>query len=741
MTTTAIATNTSSPTLQVEPGGPPAEFEVTVTNGSDRFASFQVELIAAGHNGDGPNTWYKLSPTASSKKPPGAVTTFHIAILDTPIPGFVGFINVNVRVFSVELSEERRNTLGLTICPTRGATSLQLELPRQQFQTYPGQPLEIPVRVYNPGQHLSQALVRDVHLDAQWLPESAEQHLQIPPGQRVETTLVYQAPFGAAAPSQTYNLVIEASHNHGPPSQVSGIIEVLPMGFVDCESQPKRQQIPPRRQWKFWRSPPVTYSLILNNASNVPQEATLELDSEQQPPCDLRLVPETLVLDPEEQGFFELIARKRRPWLGRPRQLVLELTCLWSNEQVEIRNRQQTLELEVKPILPLGVQLGAALVALYLLWWLSWLNLKNPFFGHSEPVNSLQFNGIGERVISGSNDQTLIEWTVGGFFNPLSNQQRRQFPKPRGRIWRSLLRPFQQREPCSFAGCPTGTKAVRVVRFRPVDNNWLAAGLENGEVQLWDLLAQDSQPFASFTYEPDDRVFALEFSQNARSLFSGHGSGRLLHWDLSQLERGGSADGLQPHQVQDFDFAISALAAIGSDETGLAVAGRFNQFHLWTPQDETQITIPYHSGSQNDYITSLDLAQFNRDYLASADNQGYISLWDLRRCLESNGDCQPLDQWQDGHEGLPVRSVALSDNGCYLVSGGDDGRVVLWSLGADGRRRDSQGQPLIEVQDKSFYSVDIKQVNQRLLVAAGGNDRQEVWVHSQRLANSSCDRP
>jgi WD-40 repeat-containing protein len=33
-----------------------------------------------------------------------------------------------------------------------------------------------------------------------------------------------------------------------------------------------------------------------------------------------------------------------------------------------------------------------------------------------------------------------------------------------------------------------GQKAMRVVRFRPVNNDMAAIGLENGEIQLWDLL-------------------------------------------------------------------------------------------------------------------------------------------------------------------------------------------------------------------------------------------------------------
>lgn len=742
MSSSVITTKLSNKELHFEPGGSPASCDITVINGCDRFASFQVQLVAAGTDESRPANWYRMSPTASSKKPPGAATTFHVTIIDSPIPGFNGLINVKIRVFAIELAEERREMLRLIIGQQQGAIALQLELPLKQAQTRPGQPLDILLRVHNPGQQVSQALLREVAIDPRWLPGSREQQLHIPPGQTVDSHFIYQPPFGAAAPSHRYPFVLEATHNQGPPSEISGTIEVLPMGVLDCSCQPQRQSLPSRRQWRIWRSPPVTYTLTFDNASNIPQQVTVDLAEDASPPCDLTLIPATLALDPEQQGCVDLSASKTRPWFGRTRSLTLPLTVLWSDPRVEIQNPTPTLELDIKPIVPLAAQLLGALAILYLLWWLSWLNPKTPFFGHTEPVNTVKFDGLGERVISGSNDQTLIEWRVSGFLNPLIHPQKRQFPQPRSHWWQAIARRFQPREPCPVPGCSEPTQAVRVIAFRPVDNNWLAVGLETGDIHLWNLLDSSLQPVQSLRDQPDDRVFALQFSQNANFLFSGHGSGQLLQWDLRPLKQGPSPATIPPPQRQDFDFAIYAMTTLEGDSPQLALGGRFNQFRLWSPDQETQHHLSYHPGGGNDYITSLDRAQFNRHRLVSADNQGYVTLWNMQSCLDGSDDCQIIDQWQDGHDSLPVRSVALSDNGCYLVSGGDDGKVMLWPLTADGRRYLSEGQTLTQFRDRTIYSVDIKLVGDRILLAAGSNDHQEVWLTARpRSSESGCDRP
>ncbi|NJK65177.1 MAG: hypothetical protein HC941_00360 [Microcoleus sp. SU_5_3] len=46
------------------------EFDVTVVNESNKFASFYIELLAIGADSESNVKWYSLEPKVSAKKPP-----------------------------------------------------------------------------------------------------------------------------------------------------------------------------------------------------------------------------------------------------------------------------------------------------------------------------------------------------------------------------------------------------------------------------------------------------------------------------------------------------------------------------------------------------------------------------------------------------------------------------------------------------------------------------------------------
>ncbi|NER83989.1 MAG: hypothetical protein F6K42_31490 [Leptolyngbya sp. SIO1D8] len=127
--------------------------------------------------------------------------------------------------------------------------------------------------------------------------------------------------------------------------------------------------------------------------------------------------------------------------------------------------------------------------------------------------------------------------------------------------------------------------------------------------------------------------------------------------------------------------------------------------------------------------------------LAAGDSQGYVSLWNLETCLAAVNQCEPVDEWL-AHGGQAVRSVALSADGCHLVSGGDDGRARLWQLSGAGERRldwaDRDTGDVLRRSRKPLNSVDIRQQARQLLVVSGGDDRT-VRLNRVRLrANDQC---
>lgn len=722
MAENSIETEISTKEISFKPGDPPAIFQVTAINKSNRFASFQVEIIAAGADPDRKSDWYTISPKVSAKQPPGDRTSFRVAITDTPIPGFVGIVNLTVRVFSLELPNEQRELLRLILEMGTGSTPLKIDLPIRDFQVFPNNQIEVLVRVANPGQLAANAILKISELNLTWLSAGTERQLQLGAGKQAEIVFSCQIPDVTQAASKIYPFIIEAIQSNGPPSKVGGTIEVLPMGFIEFQCNPKKHDIPDKRPWiPNWRSRPVTYYLQFENKSNLYQQVSVEIEGEELDRCTLQVIPEQTNLSPGEIHQMQLVARSPRHWLGRRKKLLLEVASVLSDRRLGNTNPgTQLLKLNIFPIIHAWLLFVGVPLILWLAWLFSCLNPENRLCGHQQSVNSVQFNGVGQDIISGSSDQTAIEWKVDGFFNPLISHELGKVGKPAG-------------------------KALRVVKYRPVDNDIIAAGLENGEIQFRDLTRSKGEVIEVFSYQKDDRVLAIEFTKDSRYLFSGHGSGLVLQWNVNfNLEaRPTKNSAKQTLRRKQFDFAVYTLKIVGENEKAVVVAGRYNQLFLWNLKTDQISKLPYRTGGQDDYIFSLDVAEFQPDILAVGDNQGYITLWNMRQCLAGSGECQIIDEWPNGHGGSPVQSVALSADGCYLTSAGNDGRIILWPLTVDGKRSPKylNGKEIKRVvQNKKFNSIDIKVVEKRILIASGNDDTRVRVEQTSRLPELGCDK-
>lgn len=694
-----IGLQLSAKELTLKPGSSVANLAVEVINQSNQFASFQVELVATGSQGQGMLNWYRVSPDVCSKKPPGDVTSFHVQITDAAIADFAGLINITVRVFSVELRAEERQILRLRVEPRTEAAPLQVQIARSELHALPGDVLEVGVQVFNRSPHPLTTLVQLVGLP-NWLIDSEPQHLSLLPEKAHQLAFDLQIPTDAA--SQLYPLRVETLAPNGTWVTASARLHILPAGTVRLTCELLDQRIPARYVWlpgRRWGT--ATYALALVNQSNQMQQVSFKLlqpATELNHPCQITL-PEPVRLGLADTQLIYLTARSARPWLGNPKRLPLNLEATLTESDLALAGKQQALVLKLFPIIPRWLQGLVLLLCLVGLWGLWQVVIQGG--QHQAAVNSVRFNGLADQIISGSNDQTVRRWQVRG-----------------DRLVSAAL-------PIQFA------KAVRTVRFRPVDNNVLAAGLENGEIQLWNLLSSHKSPVAIFLNQPDDRVLSLAFTDDSKSLFSGHGSGEVLRWsvDLSPLNAA-----QVPLQKISLDFAVYDMAPVGIQQHTLAIGGRFNQLVLWhwfgdrQPQNSQKLALqplPYPMGGQDDYITSLSVSQEQPSLLATADNQGRLSLWDLSACLAGIGNCKLIDQWITGHGGQPIRSVALSANGCYLTSAGDDGRVMLWPLTSTGQRSPGMqdGQEIAHL-NTHLNSVDLQPLQSDLLITTGSDDRQ-----------------
>ncbi|MBD2514496.1 hypothetical protein H6G93_05640 [Nostoc sp. FACHB-973] len=740
MEKSVINATLSTENLTFRPGDTPASFEVTVNNDSDRFVNFQIEITAAGETRNPGYRWYKLQPEVAAAKPPGSSTIFQVIIFNTPIVGFVGTVNLMVKIFSPQLAQQCRLVLRLKIERDNRPTHLTLELPVREFQVYPRNSIDIPVRVRNLSQQPTNVVLRFTGVDPSWLTNSAERRLAVDPGGIAEATFQCQPPSVVQAPSQNYPFAIEAVSNNGYPTSTQGNIEVLPVGFVEFTTTQKQLKIPSKSAWlPDWKSDTASFELLFKNASNLNQELDVQVQGRDERKCSFKKFPEAANLNLGETTKVILDVKTKRPWVGIGKTLLLEAKSELSDQRLGSTDpATQMLEVRVLPIIPLWLQLAAIALLAALIAWI----VQPRGVMHTRSVNSVRFSGIGLSVVSGSDDCTLRLWSIDG--DRLDPDDRVTSP---------------DRLACDKAQQPKGlmaitNDAVQVLRFMPLQNDRAAVGLDNGVIELRDVPSGAKISELQDLKDPKakgDRVFDLAFTPNSLNLFSGYGSGKVRLWSRPAS----NTNFLPEPQAIDVQstlklsgFQVRALT-LSPDATTLVIAGNFKRFILWQwNQTQTNKQFPALSVQnlekldqrvgREDYIWALAFVPNSTEkILATSDSAGYITIWNLNRCqilknpnpqVQVNElNCSAVDRWSASK--TSVRSLAFSEDGNLLVSGGDDGRVVVWYLTPEhqlDKTKAAEGKTIYQ-SSKKINSIDLK-TNQGTMIVSGSEDFQ-VKLH------------
>ncbi|MBD2692093.1 hypothetical protein [Anabaena catenula] len=738
------------------------KFDVIVVNESDKFASFQIELSTPGLDENNQIKWYQVQPEICAKKPPGSQTTFHVEITKVPIPAYDTTIDLILKVISVEY-EKLYTSQKLRLTIKKPLRSLRLELPVKELKAKPQEVIEIPVIVYNLSSKFSEITLTCGGLDPDWLlydPDWLNQKTQrtftIEPGDVQKTRFLCQPPQDTL--SKEYTFIITAKSNTSQyTTREQGNFKVTPDGVVQFLCEDKEKTIPGKGRKN---SQLATYELLFNNSSNLPQQIKVNIPEIKLEKCDFQTVPECINLLSGEAKIMQILAKKKRPLFGLRKRLLFEVSTSLKHPssgepstEIFPDPNTQILTLKVLPIIPVFLQfLGGSLLLLMLI-----LYSLIPKAYHKGNVNSVRLFGNGNLVFSGSSDQTIRRWQVDD--NPfLINIFRLKHKQP------------------LIAGKNQTQKAVRVIRQSPKDNDRIAVGLENGEVKLWDI--SKNTEIKSLRNDKDNRVFDLVFTQNGRYLFSGHGSGLVNIWDWEKIKY---IKNPLPQGYVNVKFTISALTINETVQNNplIFVAGQFNQFVVWDWNNKNKYELKYlylwqdweKRGDkpvfgQQHYITSLATSG---DILASSDNQGYITLWSIKeiyKCFRTSKQLSAqnnqntvlqtsrrrrninrainqvspkinqinsfvitscknaiMDQKNDGHGNQPVRSVALTEDGNYLTTGGDDGKIMLWDLTVNKEQNKSlKTRKIVAKSDAKINSVDIKVLQDYLLITSGDDN-------------------
>ena len=739
---------------------PTSQFQVWATNITQDWVMMQIKVYAKGYPQS--DDWYSVHPRVSAKEPPGNTIHFTVNVIEPPILGIQGEIPLVVEVFSVENKHiVARQDVTLSVTDSQSYIELFFE---GNPIVFAGQQNIVPVRVFN----LSSKPL-DVKLECQkgknttksWKIDWENPNIKLLGKENTIENLCVAFPDSELTPagcSEDYQCQLIAQPKIGKPVSETCQFSVAPQGQIEFKSPDKEKTI--RENVKSENDRYIfEYSLELTNRANDSQEIELSLENEgdRSDVEEFEFDPNPIFLERGESKTVRATAKVKKNQQGWliPKILEFEVFAQLKSPPSQISLNRNSIVL----ILNLGSKWRLSL--LLLLFGLFAVPLYQYFFPkrHRDTVNSVSIIDSGSRVLSGSSDREIWQWHV--------NSTPERFLNPNALGYRSQVASKKQT-----------ASAVRVIRERATSGARevvVAAGLANGNIQLWNLAGLEKE--SQWSLNASDSVFDLQFLQDADYLLSAHGSGFVRQWKLDPTQRNNT----QPQkQIYLEGIAVYALGITQNPQgnTLVAMGGQFNTLAFWDWENDRVYTLDpeylqtvQKNRSQSDflpifgsrdYITSIAA---NDEHLVTADDRGYIKVWDmavLRQCMRENAkpfrsvkfsedskvtspeyryrktEFSCTDEalaWQTPEPGLPVRSVAIAahpqNRQCfYLASTGDDGRVMLraFSQTADTPKE----QTVAGFGDTRLNTVDLilnPEKNEALIASDGDGNRVRLHYH------------
>ena len=241
------------------------------------------------------------------------------------------------------------------------------------------------------------------------------------------------------------------------------------------------------------------------------------------------------------------------------------------------------------------------------------------------------------------------------------------------------------------------TGPVEAVVFSP-DGRWLATGADDSIVLLWDVAGPASSPLPLTGHA--ERIVAAAFSPDGRRLATADASGLVLVWDVEApevdpvrlpqhtgevyrlvfspdgdwLATSGAEPNAWLHQLDDPGVEPRPLSHTGfvydiefSPDSELLLTGTAGTANLWTVDDPVE---PKPIDAAQERVVQVEFDPMGGWVVVGA-QEGVLRIETL------DGDL--LDEKD---QGAGLLALAVSPDGRWLATGGDDGIARLWDLSA-----------------------------------------------------------
>jgi WD40 repeat protein/serine/threonine protein kinase len=240
--------------------------------------------------------------------------------------------------------------------------------------------------------------------------------------------------------------------------------------------------------------------------------------------------------------------------------------------------------------------------------------------GHSNQINDIAFSSGGFTALSSSEDGSVILWNIA------TGQPLLRYEGENGGIYTVIYTP---------------------------DELGMVTGAFDGTVLLWSF--ETGQPVRRFEGHTD-RVTGISFSPDASQIVTSSQDGTAVLWDF---ESGTPIQRYVGHTDRVYGIVHHP------SQPRFVTAGWDRTLRSWDTTNGAQLA-EFAPHTDDVYAVSS-----NNNLIASASADGTIVVIDI----ETNETRYSL-----ADHTAPVHSIDFSPDGRFLLSGGDDTRIILWSM-------------------------------------------------------------